>query len=283
MAYDEITIPGTNDRPQIDGKLSDGEGYFKLHNFYDTDQFPTDRDADKVSKGVTYVTYDYDNLYVLIAADEATYAPLNNPTVSASGSCMYLAILGGMPDEFDENSQIQLAINLSEEGKQEYKFTGSVPEADRFNSVDAIAPSQLFEYITVRDEAAKITYYEVALPWKQLDRAGKYTYVEGHKFTFNYIVCMDLPNILQYGQGLLNDIYDGGGILTLGAFPVEEVIEVEVTPETTAPEAAVVAPTTDAPVATAPATADSGVIVFAILAVLAAAVVVATKKARRVR
>jgi len=230
LAFDEFTVPKTNTPPTIDGKLDDC--YFKLHDFYDTEEFPDGSDPDREGKGSAYLTWDDKNLYVYIEGIHDDYSPENNPKVGAGGSCMYLAILAGLPDDFSEDSQIQLAINLSEDGTQEFKYTGSVPEDDRYDSVENISPTKLFDYITVRDESKKITYYEVALPWTQLDRTGTYKFVEGHKFTFNYIVVLDPPMIVQYGQGLINDIYDGGGFVTLGAAPVvivpEPVIEVEV-------------------------------------------------------
>ena len=225
LAFDEFTIPKTNSPVTIDGKLDDC--YFKLHNFYDSEEFLDDRDSDKEGKGSAYVTWDDKNLYVYIEAVHDSYEPVNNPKVAADGSCMYLAILAGLPDDFNEDSQIQLAINLSEEGTQDFKYTGSVPEDDRYDSVENIPPAKLFDYITVRDESKKTTYYEVALPWTQLDRTGTYKFTEGHKFTFDYIVVLDPPIIVQYGQGLMNDIYDGGGILTLGAAPAAAEPETE--------------------------------------------------------
>ncbi|MCL2518208.1 MAG: hypothetical protein FWF15_06550 [Oscillospiraceae bacterium] len=270
LAFDEFTVQKTNTPPVIDGKLDDC--YVKLHDFYDTDQFPTDSDSNKEGKGATYITWDDNNLYVYIEAYHNNYEPVNNPKVAASGSCMYLAILAGLPEAFDEDSQIQLAINLSDEGKQEYKYTASVPEKDRYDSVEDISPTKLIDYITVRDESKKITYYEIALPWNQLDRTGTYKFVEGHKFTFNYIVVMDPPIIVQYGQGLMNDIYDGGGILTLGAAPAVIVEEVE---EAAEPEAAVTLPA-PAPV---PQTGDNSAFMVIVLAIIfASAILVTTKK-----
>ena len=278
LAFDEFTMPKTNTPPAIDGIRDDC--YFKLHDFYDSEEFPDDRDFDREGKGSAYVTWDDANLYVFIEAIHDSYEPVNNPKVAADGSCMYLAILAGLPDDFDEDSQIQLAINLSEEGTQDFKYTGSVPEYDRYDSVENISDKKLFDYITVRDEAKKTTYYEVALPWSQLDRKGTYKFVEGHKFTFNYIVVLDPPIIVQYGQGLMNDIYDGGGFVTLGAAPAAPEPEPEPEPEP-APEAAAVAPATEAPAeqpAPAPAAPTGDSFMLCIIFAAAALAFAAAKK-----
>ncbi|MCL1792980.1 MAG: hypothetical protein FWG34_03835 [Oscillospiraceae bacterium] len=278
-AFDEFTIPKTNTPPVIDGKLDDC--YFKLHDFYATEEFLEDRDSDKEGKGSTYLTWDDANLYVFIEAIHDSYEPVNNPKVAADGSCMYLAILAGLPDDFDEDSQIQLAINFSEDGTQEFKYTGSVPEDDRYDSVENVSPVKLFDYITIRDEAKKTTYYEVALPWTQLDRTGTYKFVEGHKFTFDYIVVLDPPIIVQYGQGLMNDIYDGGGFVTLGAAPAAPEPEPEPEPEPApaeeAPAAAAPEPQTEAPAAAAQ-TGDNTAMYFVLAAM---AVLFAASKKRR--
>lgn len=234
-AWDNFTMPKTNTPPVIDAKIDDS--YVKLHDFYDSAEFVDTSDLDHLGVGSTYITYDDNFLYVYIEAVHDTYTPENSPVVSANGSCMYLAILSGLPEAFDVDSQIQLAVNLSSDGTQEWKYTGSVPEDARDNSVDkAIYPECPFDFMVVRDDAKKTTYYEVALPWSQLDRTGKIEFTEGHVFTFNYIVVMDPPVIVQYGQGLMNDIYDGGAYVTLGAAPVVE---------------------TEAPATEAPAAADS--------------------------
>lgn len=266
-AWDNFTMPKTNTPPVIDGIMDDC--YVKLHNFYDTDQFVDTSDLDHVGKGSTYITYDDKFLYVYIEAIHDTYAPENSPVVSASGSCMYLAILSGLPEAFNVDSQIQLAVNLSADGTQEWKYTGSVPEYDRDNSVDkAIFSECPFDFKVVRDDAKKITYYEVGLPWSQLDRTGEIEFKEGHVFTFNYIVVMDPPIIVQYGQGLMNDIYDGGGYITLGAAPIVE---------TEAPETEAAAETPVAQTAPAAQTADISA-VFVLSAVLSMAGIVFFKK-----
>jgi hypothetical protein len=232
-AFDNFTVPKTLTAPVIDGKLDDT--YVKFHSFYDTDQFLTATDENKSGKGTVYLTYDDKNLYVYMETTHDTYAPLNDPYVNASGSCMYLAILATLPEAFDVNSQIQLAINLSETGTQEWKYTASVPADAKDNSVDKLLYDKPpFDFMVIRDEKTKTTYYEVALPWTQLDRTGKISFKEGHQFTFDYIVVTDPPITIQYGQGLMNDIYDGGAILTLGAAPV--VAEPEPEPAEESPE-----------------------------------------------
>ncbi len=261
-AWDNFTMPKTNTPPVIDAKIDDS--YVKLHDFYDSAEFVDTSDVDHLGVGSTYITYDDSFLYVYIEAVHDVYEPVNDPYVSASGSCMYLAILSGLPEVFDINSQIQLAVNFSADGTQEWKYTASVPEDAKDNSVDkAIYPECPFDFMVVRDDSKKTTYYEVALPWSQLDRTGKIEFTEGHVFTFNYIVVMDPPVIVQYGQGLMNDIYDGGAYVTLGAAPV---VETEA-PATEAPAAA------DSPAAeTAPAvqTGDvSAVLVLSSLIALA--------------
>jgi Domain of unknown function (DUF1083). len=268
FAFDNYTIPKTTTAPAIDGKAD--SCYMKLNSFYDTAEYLTNYDANQDGKGSVYLCYDDTNLYVYIEAIHDTYSPLNDPYVSSNGSCMYLAILAGLPDAFNENSQIQLAINLSEDGTQEWKFTGSVPADTKDNSVDKIySDTAPFQYITVRDEKVTTTYYEVALPWKVLDRTGTIDFTEGHVFTFDFIVTENPGTIVQYGQGLMNDIYDGGSYITLGAAPVVETAA----PETVA-EAAVVDTTTTA---VQTGTADMQIAAICIAAALAGLVLVKKK------
>lgn len=266
-AWDNFTMPKANTAPVIDAKLDDS--YVKLHDFYQTAEFVDTSDLDHVGVGSTYITYDDNFLYVYIEAVHDTYAPENSPNVSSNGSCMYLAILSGLPEVFDANSQIQLAVNLSADGTQEWKYTGSVPEDARDNSVDKkIYPECPFDFLVARDDAKKTTYYEVALPWSQLDRTGKIEFTEGHVFTFNYIVTLDPTIIVQYGQGLMNDIYDGGAYVTLGAAPVVET------------EAPVTEAAADAAAAeTAPAVQTGDIsAAFVLVTIIALAGIVLTKK-----
>lgn len=268
-AWDNFTMPKANTAPVIDAKLDDS--YVKLHDFYQTAEFVDGSDLDHEGVGSTYITYDDKFLYVYIEAVHNIYEPVNSPVVSASGSCMYLAILSGLPEVFDVDSQVQLAINLSEDGTQEWKYTGSVPEYDRDNSVDkAIFSECPFDFLVVRDDAKKTTYYEIALTWSQLDRTGTIKFTEGHVFTFNYIVVMDPSVIVQYGHGLMNDIYDGGAYVTLGAVPV---VETEA-PVTEAPAAA------DAPTAeTAPAVQTGDITAaFVLVSMIALAGIALSKK-----
>lgn len=240
LAFDNYTIPKTTTPPAIDGNLD--SCYMKLNSFYDTEEYLVNYDENQDGKGSVYLCYDDDNLYVYIDAIHDLYSPLNDPYVSSNGSCMYLAILSGLPEDFNEDSQIQLAINLSEDGTQEWKFTGSVPADTKDNSVDQIySDTAPFQYITVRNEDAATTYYEVALPWKVLDRTGTVDFTEGHVFTFDFIVTENPGTIVQYGQGLMNDIYDGGSYITLGAAPVVETEAPETVAETAPAEPAAAA------------------------------------------
>jgi hypothetical protein len=266
-AWDNFTMPKTNTAPVIDGKLDDC--YVKLHDFYQTAEFLDNMDTAHAGAGCTYVTYDDASLYVYIEAVHDNYSPVNDPKVSSNGSCMYLAILSGLPDAFNADSQIQLAINLSADGKQEWKYTGSVPENARDNSVDmAIYKECPFKFMVVRDNAKKTTYYEIGLPWTQLDRTGTIDFKEGHVFTFDYIVTLDPGVIVQYGQGLMNDIYDGGAYITLGAAPVAE---------TEAPVTAAAAGTDAADGAAAAQTSDLTA-VFVLASIIALAGITAARK-----
>lgn len=265
-AWDNFTMPKTDKAPVIDGKLDDC--YVKLNDFYGTAEFLDNIDTAHDGAGSTYVTYDDSFLYVYIEAVHDTYAPVNDPKVNSNGSCMYLAILSGLPDAFNADSQIQLAINLSADGKQEWKYTGSVPENARDSSVDKLIYKECpFKFMVVRDDAKKTTYYEIGLPWSQLDRTGTIDFKEGHVFTFDYIVTLNPGVIVQYGQGLMNDIYDGGAYITLGAAPAAKT-EAPVT------EAAAAATAAGVPAAqTADLTA-----VFVLASIIALAGIVIAKK-----
>jgi hypothetical protein len=278
FAYDQITLPGTTTPPTIDCKLDDC--YVKIHDFYtpDVTQWYDASDADHAVKGTTYATWDAGNLYIYITVAENNYTPINNDTVSASGSCMYLALLADTPVADAPSDPLyvcQLAVNRADDGTLAWKYTGSVDEAFRDNSVDmAIYKTAPFTFDVENDGTN--TVYEIALPWNQIDHKGDVKFEAGHQFTFNYIVCADNGGgqlIAQYGQGLMNDIYDLGGIVTLAAAPVPETTA----PETTAAPAADTAAAAAAPAAAATATTaaqtSDAVIPMVITLVLAAAAV----------
>ncbi|GHU34428.1 hypothetical protein FACS1894105_01190 [Clostridia bacterium] len=278
-AYDQITVPKTLVPPAIDGVLDDS--YFKLHDFYENpDEFVDNEDAEHAGTGSAYLTWDDENLYCFILSKHELFQPDINPYVAAAGSCMYLAILAGLEDQFSEDSQVQVAFSLSDEGTQEYKLTGSVPEADRDNSFDnyVYPDGPPFDYITVRNDAKNETYYEVRMPWSFLDRTGTYKFVEGHKFVYNYITRLDPGVLVQYGRGLVQDIYDLGGIITLGAAPAPIVADEPDTTSSSVSDPVVQKP----PVPVAPKTSDSAVIYAAIL-LLGAVVAITAIKSKKIK
>ncbi len=235
-AYDQISLAGTNTPPTIDGKLDDC--YTKLHDFYkpNESEWFDSSDSEHKAAGECHATWDSDNLYVFIRAAENDYTPANTPTVASSGSCMYLSLLANLPDNNAPTDPLyvcQLAVNRSEDDTLEWKYTGSVSEEFRDNSVDLIIYSECpFKFEVMTDGTN--TYYEIALPWNQIDRIGDQKFEVGHKFFFNYIVTIfnDGESVIaQYGQGLMNDIYDMGGFVELTAAPVLETAP----PETQAP------------------------------------------------
>lgn len=272
FAFDELNFIGTNTAPVIDGVLDDC--YTKVHDFYspNASEWYDTSDTAHETVGECWATWDADNLYLWFKAAENDYTPVNGPTVSSNGSCLYLALLATPPvNDLPENDNYicQLAINRSEDDTLEWKYTGSVVEAYRDNSVDlAIYDSCPFEFDVV--VGGDYTYYEIALPWTQLDRTGEIDFTEGHKFFFNYILCVfndGTETIAQYGQGLMNDVYDMGGNATLVAAPV-----VETEPET---EAAAVE---TAQQTETPAAQTGDLVLLSVLAVAAAGAIISKKK-----
>jgi len=226
--YDDIQLPGTKTAPAIDGKLDDC--YVKIHDFYspDEEEWYDASDAAHAGKGEAWATWDKDNFYTFFKVYEPEYFPQNagGEVPAASSSSMYLALLATKPvDDLPENDNyvLQVALNRSSDDTLEWKYTGSVPEEFRANSADLAMYDETpftFECINVDG----YTYYEIAMPWDQIDRTGDVPFGVGHEFTFNYIVTyyddeeVSWP-IVQYGQGLMNDIYDMGGIITMVAAP----------------------------------------------------------------
>ncbi|NLE14067.1 MAG: hypothetical protein GX628_10390 [Clostridiales bacterium] len=230
-AYDEVQLVGTNAPPAIDGKLD--KCYMKIHDFYSPDvkQWYDANDTGHKGAGEAWGTWDKDNFYCFFKIAEKTYTPKNKKAEApgADYSSMYLAILATLPKDNlpeDPNYVMQCCFNRSVDNTLEWKYTGSVPEQYRDNSsAYAIYKECPFKFECINEGG--YTYYECAMPWNQIDRTGKIQFVEGHKWFFNYIItwCDETGAfpILQYGQGLMNDVYDMGANMTLVAPPVAAV------------------------------------------------------------
>lgn len=259
FAYDEVSLVGTNTPPAIDGKLDDS--YIKIHDFYNPDvsQWYDANDPDHKAVGEAWGTWDKDNFYCFFKIAEKTYSSQNYEAEAPGSnySSMYLALMATLPvDDLPQDSYhvMQCCYNRSADNTLEWKYTGSVPEEFRDNSAEyAIYSECPFKFECIND--GSYTYYECAMPWDQIDRTGSIKFVEGHKWFFNYIItwCDEdgaFP-IVQYGQGLMNDIYDMGANMTL-------VAPIVVEEETAAPEPAAEAPAAEAaPVAETPAAAPA--------------------------
>ena len=255
FAYDDIQLVGTNKAPTIDGVLDDC--YMKIHDFYapNPDEWYDANDPDHLSQGEAWGTWDADNFYCFFKVKESSYEPGNyeGETPGSNYSSMYLALLATLPvDDLPEDDYyvMQCSLNRSADNTKEWKYTGSVVEEYRYNSADlGIYDSCPFDFETIND--GTYTYYEIKMPWNQIDRTGNVKFEAGHKWFFNYIITWNNDGefpIVQYGQGLMNDVYDMGGEVTL----VPAVEEETAAPETAAPETA--APAAEAaPAAAAPA------------------------------
>jgi hypothetical protein len=121
------------------------------------------------------------------------------------------------------------------------------------------------------------------MPWGQIDRTGNIKFTEGHKWFFNYIITWGDEDgafpIVQYGQGLMNDVYDMGAVMTLVA-PI--VVEEETAAPEEAPAAAEAAPVAETPAevpAPAAQTADFAPL-FILLGAAAVCAVTVIKKER---
>ena len=242
--YDDIQLPGTNTAPVIDGKLDDC--YVKIHDFYAPDEamWYDNEDAAHEAKGEAWGTWDKDNFYAFFKVEEEDYFPQNGEAdpPGSNYSSMYLALLATPPvNDLPENDLyvMQCSFNRSIEDTKEWKYTGSVPEQYRDNSgAYAIYDTCPFDFEVVNDGV--YTYYEVKMPWDQIDRTGEVDFSVGHKWFFNYIITFTTDSghaIVQYGQGLMNDIYDMGGLVTLTAAPGGAAAEAPAETETAAPAA----------------------------------------------
>ena len=225
-AYDDIQLPGTNTPPVIDAKLDDC--YVKIHDFYspNEDEWYDNADFGHDAKGEAWGTWDADNFYAFFKIAEEDYFPQNGEAdpPGSNYSSMYLSLLATLPvNDLPENDLyvMQCSFNRSIEDTKEWKYTGSVVEQYRDNSgAYAIYDTCPFDFEVSND--GTWTYYEVKMPWDQIDRTGQVSFTEGHQWFFNYIITWmndSSYNTVQYGQGLMNDIYDMGGIVTLVAAP----------------------------------------------------------------
>ncbi|MBQ3707483.1 MAG: discoidin domain-containing protein [Clostridia bacterium] len=225
-AYDDIQLPGTNTPPVIDAKLDDC--YVKIHDFYspNEDEWYDNADFGHDAKGEAWGTWDADNFYAFFKIAEEDYFPQNGEAdpPGSNYSSMYLSLLATLPvNDLPENDLyvMQCSFNRSIEDTKEWKYTGSVVEQYRDNSgAYAIYDTCPFDFEVMND--GTWTYYEVKMPWDQIDRTGQVSFTEGHQWFFNYIITWmndSSYNTVQYGQGLMNDIYDMGGIVTLVAAP----------------------------------------------------------------
>ena len=225
-AYDDIQLPGTNTAPVIDGKLDDC--YVKIHDFYspNENEWYDNADLGHDAQGEAWGTWDAENFYAFFKIAEEDYFPQNGEAdpPGSNYSSMYLALLATEPvNDLPEDDLyvMQCSFNRSIEDTKEWKYTGSVVEKYRDNSASyAVYDTCPFDFEVVND--GKYTYYEVKMPWDQIDRTGKVSFTEGHKWFFNYIITWQNDtayNTVQYGQGLMNDIYDMGGVVTLTAAP----------------------------------------------------------------
>ncbi|MBR4204055.1 MAG: hypothetical protein IKQ92_01110 [Clostridia bacterium] len=225
-AYDDIQLQGTNTPPVIDGKLDDC--YVKIHDFYapNEDEWYDNEDALHEGRGEAWGTWNAENFYALFKVSEEDYFPQNleGDPPGSTYSSMYLALLATLPvNDLPENDLyvMQCSYNRSIDETKEWKYTGSVVEQYRDNSgAYAVYDTCPFDFEVIND--GQYTYYEVKMPWNQIDRTGEVSFTEGHKWFFNYIITFQADSgykTLQYGQGLMNDIYDMGGIVTLVAAP----------------------------------------------------------------
>jgi hypothetical protein len=230
----------------------------KLHDFYgpDVTQWYDPNDPDHKAVGEAWATWDKDNFYCYFKIAEPGYAPENGAgqTPASTYSSMYLALLATEPvDDLPQDTYhvMQACINRSADDTLEWFYTGSVPEEFRDNSANyAIYSECPFKFDSRHVDG--YTYYEWAMPWDQIDRTGSVKFTEGHKWFVNYIITWGDKDgafpIVQYGQGLMNDVYDMGAVMTL-------VAPIVVEEETAAPEAAPAVE--EAPVAAAPAEAPA--------------------------
>ncbi|NLZ37694.1 MAG: hypothetical protein GX897_09540 [Clostridiales bacterium] len=258
FAYDEVQLVGTTAPPTIDGKLDDC--YMKIHDFYtpDVSQWYDANDPDHKAVGEAWGTWDKDNFYCFFKIAEKDYSSQNYEAEAPGSnySSMYLALMATLPvDDLPQDPYhvMQCCFNRSADNTLEWKYTGSVPEEFRDNSAEyAIYSECPFKFECIND--GSYTYYECAMPWDQIDRTGTVKFVDGHRWFFNYIITWCDEDgaypIVQYGQGLMNDIYDMGANMTL----VPPIVVEEETAAPEAPSAAEAAPVAETPAA-APAPA----------------------------
>jgi len=280
-AADAYTIPGANNAPVMDGKLDDS--YMKLHDFYACENYKTIGDEDKSIKGAVYMTYDANNVYVFIEAN----VPINDAYAEDALSmgefvCAYIAILGTVPGGgYTDDSRFEIGIALGNDGSQLWKTCspGDIRDSSAQKAVFTEAP---FKFFVARDEAAKKNFYEFAVPWTFVDRSGTFSYKEGSQITFNCLANIHVredykssgqPHFYEYGGGIWNGGYEDGGIITLGAYPIIEIIIDEVPGGEEEAEVATVPPVKPA----SPQTSDT-IALFAVLAIASMAVLVSKKR-----
>jgi hypothetical protein len=223
----EFTIQKATETPVIDGKLDSFYGL--INEFYKTDGFATAGDPDKTAKGSFYATWDEKNLYAFGIVYAENHDAIPGKAIDmGTGSAGYIAILstepgGGWTDE----SRIELGACLNYDGTLAWK-TCSPADIKDSSDIRGIYSTVPFKSFVLRDEAAKITYYEFAIPWTLIDRTGTYKFAEGKKITLNYSFNLHTNDeyangtayYVEFGGGIWSGSYENGSIATLGAAPV---------------------------------------------------------------
>ncbi|HAN22064.1 MAG: hypothetical protein A2Y15_01440 [Clostridiales bacterium GWF2_36_10] len=241
----EVNIKYIATAPKIDGTVKTGEYGLKVHSTYDSnkaDQFITDYDTDKDIDADFYMTYDKNYLYIAWVVKTDIHFTLD-PTVDYDKK----------NDGFTENDlrwmweyccvQFILTPSGPKEGKTDFQGTAmygdflevglQIIEGNSRKTQWCLPTngqgltSDDWDFAGSRDDAKKLTTYEIRLPWEktgitQIGNGKQFglTYAIGDQENFTTVG----NNMVEWQDGILGTKdADKSGVITLTDFPGEDI------------------------------------------------------------
>jgi len=186
QSYGQIhfNIYSTTTTPKQDGVINPGEygDPIVVVNYGDPGsawydgggEVPIEKVPDILPKNMTlYLTYDDNNLYVGVTMWDGNHCTPLELTGVWDGDYVEFDIATRVSDNFDDaTDKLRLAMGISDAGNQ--WIYSALNQSD---VVEGFILSSNDESLDigkiVRDEAAKTTTYEVAIPWKAITSTGK--------------------------------------------------------------------------------------------------------------
>ncbi|MBB3113343.1 hypothetical protein FHS18_005455 [Paenibacillus phyllosphaerae] len=147
--------------------------------------------ADDLS-GEVRLAYDEEYLYLAANIKDDTQAQSETAGRIWMGDSVQIALSQGAPGEQQRWSELGLA--LTPEGPQLYRWSGGLGEQPGL-----IGNAQIQ---VKRDEASKLTVYELALPWSEITPIGPDDTILGFSFLVNDNDGQDRKGYIEWGSGI---------------------------------------------------------------------------------